>query len=132
MESQLLKTISSVNVSFMDNSESLSAAVTLNRNTRNYSGEFLNPRAYLMQPADEEHVIGYWGLEVLEIEGSDGERKVYHRVKLASLRTATEGRSRFSQDYHSDTNYHRESLALVPEELLEAISEATGEVILFS
>lgn len=116
----------------MDNSESPSEAVTLNRNTRRYSGEFANPKAYLMRSADEEHIIGYWSLEVLEIEGSDGERKVYHRVKLASLRNATEGRSRFSQDYHSDTNYHRENLALVPEELLEAISEATGEVILFS
>lgn len=116
----------------MDNSEPLSAAVTLSRNTRHYSGEFVNPRSYLMQPADEEHIIGYWGLEILEIEGSDGVRKVYYRVKLASLRTATQMRSRFSQDYHSDTNYHRESLALVPEELLEAISEATGEVILFS
>lgn len=115
----------------MDNSEPLSAVVQLNRNTRHYSGEFTNPRSYLMQPVDEEHVIGYWGLEVLEIEGSDGGRKVYHRVKLASLRTAKQMRSRFSQDYHSDTNYHRESLALVPEELLEAISEATGEVILF-
>lgn len=100
----------------MDNSESPSEAVTLNRNTRRYSGEFANPKAYLMRSADEEHIIGYWSLEVLEVEGGDGE--------LGALG--------FSQDYHSDANCHRESLALVPEELLEAISEATGEVILFS
>jgi hypothetical protein len=111
--------------------EPLTAVVQLNRTTRRYSGEFFNPREYLLQPAEESHVIGYWSLEILTIEGSDGASAIYYSVKLTSLRTPGQMRSRFSQDYHSDINYHRLSLSLVPEEILEAISEATGETILF-
>jgi hypothetical protein len=115
----------------MDNSESLGGFVKLRRFSRKYSGEFTNPREFHMQPVDEDHTIAYWSLEVQDTDTEDGKTSTYYSLHLASLRGPGVMRSAFGEHYYSTPSSTRLSLSLVPEELLEAISETTGETILF-
>lgn len=115
----------------METIEAPTARTTLRKTTRSYHGEFDNPGEYHMLPADETHAIGYWGLEILEIETEDGKITVHTQVRLASLRTEKQMRSAWSESYHFPALHHRQPLSYVPDEILEVISEATGETILF-
>lgn len=103
-------------------------SVDSRRTVRSYSGEFTDPPTLTIEPATTPQVIGYWSLEVTEYDGANG-KKIYHRVKLASLRRPGQGRSEFGQDYHSHDDFPRLSLKLVPTSVLEAIAAATGEAI---
>ena len=104
----------------------LTANVDLKRTTHKFAGEFANPMEFTITPAVEPHVIGYWSLTVLEVETAETSA-VYYTVRLASLRTENQCRSKFGEEYHSDDSHNRHSLTLVPKEILAAISEATGE-----
>lgn len=104
----------------------LNATVDLKRTICKFAGEFVNPMEFTIAPATEPHVIGYWGLTVLEVETVDTSA-VYYTVRLASLRTEGQCKSKFGEEYHSDSSYPKRSLLLVPKEILHAISEATGK-----
>lgn len=108
--------------------DDITVSVSRHQTTRNYSGEFTDPPTLNIEPATTPQVIGYWSLEVTEIESVNG-RKIYYKMKLCSLRTRGQGRSEFAEDYHSFADYGRLSLKLVPLSIRNAISVATGEVI---
>jgi len=118
-------------VSSMDTTTPLSTAITLQRTTRNYSGEFTDVRSFSIEPAVEPQLIAYWGLEVTEIISEKG-TTIHQRIKLASLSTEGQCRSAFGQDYYSSTEYNRLSLELIPELILDAISASTGETLIRS
>jgi len=105
--------------------------ITVNsrQTVRSYSGEFIDPPTLNIEPATTPQVIGYWSLEVTEIDGANG-KNTFYKVKLASLRAPGQGRSSFGQDYHSVEDYGRLSLKLVPASVIEAIEIATDEIIL--
>lgn len=109
-----------------DIASALSPVVSFEKTTRKYSGEFDSPVEFLIVPAAEPHVIGYWSLTVTTIVSKEG-TFVYYKVRIASLRTAHQCRSAFAEDYHSDTQYSRHGLNLLPVEIIDAITEATGE-----
>lgn len=110
----------------MDTITGLKARNDLTRTTRKFGGEFVNPAEFVIAPSTEPHVIGYWGLTVEEVETADN-FTVYYSVRLASLRTEGQCKSKFGEVYHSDTSYSRNSLLLVPRDILVAIEEVTGE-----
>ncbi len=104
----------------------LNPVVSFEKTTRKYSGEFGSPAEFLIVPASEPHVIGYWSLTVDTIVSKEG-TFVYYKVRIASLRTVHQCRSTFAEDYHSDTQYSRRGLNLLPVKIIDAITEATGE-----
>jgi len=107
----------------------ITVSVDFRKTVRSYSGEFIDPPTLTVEPATTPQVIGYWGLDVTEIDGANG-KSLYYKVKLASLRAPGQGRSSFGQDYHSGEDYGRLSLKLVPASVIEAIEVATDEIIL--
>lgn len=104
----------------------LSPVVSFQETTLRYSGEFGSPAEFIIAPATKPRVIGYWSLMVTTIVSEKG-TFVYYKVRIASLRTAHQCRSTFAEDYHSDTKYSRHGLNLLPVEIIDAITVATGE-----
>lgn len=103
-----------------------SPVVSLEKTTRFYSGEFGVPAEFVIAPVTVPHFIAYWSLRVNTIVSGKG-AFVYYKVQVASLRTAGQSRSAFVEDYHPNTEYSRYGFHLLPEEIIDAIAQATGE-----